>query len=141
VLNLAKVGCLIPPARKALRFSQHSSTLRDDSCLKLLGFGALAMIRYYEMSCPVVVGGFMTSLELLRDDVELLVFRRDDVELLRDDVELLRDDVELLWDDVELLRDDVELLRDDVELLRDGVELLRDDVELVRGMCRRCSIR
>lgn len=62
MLNLAKVGPLIPPARKALRFSQHSSTLRDDSCLKLLGFGALAMIRYYEMSCPLVVGGFMTSL-------------------------------------------------------------------------------
>ena len=62
MLNLAKVGCLIPPARKAPRFSQHSSTLMADSRLKLLGFGALAMVRYYEMSCPLVVGGFMTSL-------------------------------------------------------------------------------
>ena len=47
------------------------------------------MVRYYEVSCPLVLGAFMTAAALLiRNDVELL---RDDVVLIRDDVELVRD--------------------------------------------------
>ena len=55
----------------------------------MYGFGAVAMVRYCEVSCPLVLGAFMTAAALLiRNDVELL---RDDVVLIRDDVELVRD--------------------------------------------------
>ena len=91
MLNLAKVGSLIPPARK-------------DRCFfrAILAQGSIPA----SLKCPSSVD----DVELLRDDVELIP--RDGVELLRDDVEFLRDDVEIIRDDVELIRDDVELIRE-----------------------------